>query len=405
MRSSSSCWRLHYLDGVADAEEEAALARRIHSDPQCRDWFVALCGQLGMLHEVFAARRGRGRTGWAGAASVPSEVLSGQWSVVSKSEIRNQKSEIPGPEPLIPPIVIDTSSPIPSSLFSIHSPLGGWLFSYGVATLITGMAILAPGRTRCRTTTNLPGPAVAENSRRLTAPGAALREPLAPAKEPELSAGSPAWPIADGPIREAAPTGRGRPLGPGSMPSASGLMEITYTTGAKVILQGPCIYEVDSPRGGFLSLGKLTARVEKGVRGQGSEVRNPNPKSHISTIPIYCPHSHRHRDRPGHRVRRGSQQGRNHHLARLPRLGEGAIAGRRRRPARGRAAGERVGAGGEGGRAGGPRLVRDDAAAIPPQLSRGGWSSRPSCSICWTSWPAATARAITASAASTRPPA
>ena len=52
-------------------------------------------------------------------------------------------------------------------------------------------------------------------------------------------------------------------------------MEITYQTGAKVILQGPCTYEVDSARGGFLSLGKLTARVEmkkgSGVRGQGSD--------------------------------------------------------------------------------------------------------------------------------------
>jgi hypothetical protein len=44
---------------------------------------------------------------------------------------------------------------------------------------------------------------------------------------------------------------------------ASGLMEITYDTGAKVILQGPVSYAVDSKDGGFLSVGKLTARVEK----------------------------------------------------------------------------------------------------------------------------------------------
>ncbi len=44
---------------------------------------------------------------------------------------------------------------------------------------------------------------------------------------------------------------------------ASGLMEITYDTGAKVILQGPCTYQADSPVGGFLSVGKLTARLEK----------------------------------------------------------------------------------------------------------------------------------------------
>ena len=55
---------------------------------------------------------------------------------------------------------------------------------------------------------------------------------------------------------------------------ASGLMEITYDTGAKVILQGPVTYEVDSRDGGFLSIGKLTARLEKKrseVRGQGAE--------------------------------------------------------------------------------------------------------------------------------------
>jgi len=59
---------------------------------------------------------------------------------------------------------------------------------------------------------------------------------------------------------------------------ASGLLEITYDTGAKVILQGPCTYEVESKTGGFLSVGKLTARLEKkrsGVRGQGSSLPSP----------------------------------------------------------------------------------------------------------------------------------
>ena len=64
----------------------------------------------------------------------------------------------------------------------------------------------------------------------------------------------------------------------------SGLVEITYQTGAKVILQGPCTYEVDSAAGGFLSLGKLTARVEKVAR-ESSEVRNRRSKSYpLSTI-------------------------------------------------------------------------------------------------------------------------
>ncbi|MCG2684876.1 MAG: FecR domain-containing protein, partial [Planctomycetales bacterium] len=63
----------------------------------------------------------------------------------------------------------------------------------------------------------------------------------------------------------------------------AGLMEITYDSGAKIILQGPCTYEVESTAGGYLSLGKLTARVEKrgegrGARGEGSE---SNPQSLI----------------------------------------------------------------------------------------------------------------------------
>ena len=55
---------------------------------------------------------------------------------------------------------------------------------------------------------------------------------------------------------------------------SSGLMEITYNTGAKVILQGPVTYKVDSRDGGYLSIGKLTARLEKkqsAISGQQSE--------------------------------------------------------------------------------------------------------------------------------------
>ncbi len=48
---------------------------------------------------------------------------------------------------------------------------------------------------------------------------------------------------------------------------ASGLIEIAYRGGARVILQGPCTYNVESPSGGYLSLGRLTAKV--GERGEG----------------------------------------------------------------------------------------------------------------------------------------
>ena len=47
---------------------------------------------------------------------------------------------------------------------------------------------------------------------------------------------------------------------------ASGLMEITYNTGAKVILQGPVTYSVET-NGGYLAVGKLTGKLEKKEAG------------------------------------------------------------------------------------------------------------------------------------------
>ena len=54
----------------------------------------------------------------------------------------------------------------------------------------------------------------------------------------------------------------------------SGLMEITYATGAKVILQGPVTYKVESRNGGFISVGKLTGTVEV-EKAKGFVVRTP----------------------------------------------------------------------------------------------------------------------------------
>jgi hypothetical protein len=70
---------------------------------------------------------------------------------------------------------------------------------------------------------------------------------------------------------------------------SSGLLEITYNSGAKVVLEGPVSYEVESSAGGFLCLGKLTAKLEQKseIRGQKSEIRGPrsepeNQKSEIT---------------------------------------------------------------------------------------------------------------------------
>jgi hypothetical protein len=79
----------------------------------------------------------------------------------------------------------------------------------------------------------------------------------------------------------------------------SGFVEITYQTGAKVVLQGPAIFDVTSPAGGYLTFGRLTAKLESGsrskVRGMenhGSESngqRSSNPKSSAVMFAVRTP--------------------------------------------------------------------------------------------------------------------
>ncbi len=69
---------------------------------------------------------------------------------------------------------------------------------------------------------------------------------------------------------------------------SSGLLEITYDSGAKVILEGPCTYEVESTAGGYLSLGKLTARVEKrGGKGSRFKVQGSRSKAEPSSFILH----------------------------------------------------------------------------------------------------------------------
>ena len=54
----------------------------------------------------------------------------------------------------------------------------------------------------------------------------------------------------------------------------SGLLEIGYNIGARVILQGPVTYVVESKNGGFLPVGKLTGRAEAET-ANGFSIRTP----------------------------------------------------------------------------------------------------------------------------------
>ena len=187
----------------------------------------------------------------------------------------------------IPPIIFDLSPSTHNPLWASLFVPGGFLFCYVVGALLVGIGLLI-GWT-CRV-----------SLRQQVAPGRA--EQAAIAVEPEQPSVGRITGLVDCRCADGRTETFDRaPVRLGSRYAlAAGFMEITYDTGAKVILQGPCTYEIESAASGFLSLGKLTARVEGKAEGGGrraegevttgkwavnpkSEIRNP--KSEVVTPP------------------------------------------------------------------------------------------------------------------------
>lgn len=186
-------------------------------------------------------------------------------------------------------------APIHHSSFSVdHSVLpssfiGGVLFSYLTAALLLGAALTIAWAWRLPNAAQYAGPSVPHAS------------PLSPSSDMQFVGqvtGMVDCQWADATTaaldRSHIPLGRKYAL-------ASGLMEITYYSGAKVVLQGPCTYEVDAAAGGYLSVGKLVARVNKNAecRMMNDELRTPppdvlhssDPKSQIPNHQISNPQS------------------------------------------------------------------------------------------------------------------
>ncbi len=183
------------------------------------------------------------------------------------------------------PIIIDTGPTIHYPLFTTQSPLGGWLFSYAAATVIMCVAILGAWAYKVSLSR-------AEVAEVIPRPASQRAEPEAEPVGRITGKVECCWANPQNVPPATVPLGRRYEL-------ASGLLEISYQGGAKVILEGPCSYEVDSSAGGFLSLGKLTARVEKknevgsGQWAVGSEAESqhhyPLATSHYPLFSVRTP--------------------------------------------------------------------------------------------------------------------
>jgi hypothetical protein len=176
--------------------------------------------------------------------------------VGSAVELPDRSGEIPNPIPFIPPIILDLSPAVRHSIAAqVFSP-GGFLFSYTMSALIVGIALLVGWTWKIHYDRQLDRDVSRQDGNKPPSP-----MPASQATPIGQITGMVdcrwADPRTEAFDRDAVPLGRKYAL-------QSGFIEITYNTGAKIILQGPAAYEVESASGGFLSLGKLTARVEMG---------------------------------------------------------------------------------------------------------------------------------------------
>ncbi len=248
--------------GTASPDELARLEQWVCDDPEVRAFYVRymhLCADLHWNNEEAAGDS---------SSEVGGEVR-GEEREFSESQIPIPPSSIPVSSPYV---VLDTSD-LSAPLFAVHPVLlsnciavvvmcvgllGAWIYQIDVPQSIAQNGL--PGMKQGSGVVSRPSTNSSEYIGRITdMVGVTWSDPTTAA------------------VTDRVALGRKYAL-------ASGLMEITYDAGAKVILQGPCTFQAVSRNGGFLAVGKLTARLEK--RGEGENYRSEitNQKSPQSTI-------------------------------------------------------------------------------------------------------------------------
>ncbi len=279
-----------YCDGTLSAEQTAELERSLRDDPSALDAFVLYMEVHSRIawnarahaedeHDrPPAVNEGRGaggqRRGMAGLPAIDLPVgASVDLPVGAAVELPNQlEPRTPNPEPPFPSLST-THYPLPTSHFSVDNPA----FPYVAATVIMGVMLLVFWAMKVTHHQH-----IAESPSR-SAPSEAMPEMVFVGRITGMV--DVKW--SDDPRYLPPPDFAHVPL-ERKYKLDAGLMEITYDTGAKVILQGPCTYEVESTAGGYLSLGKLTAKVEA-VEGKGSrsKVQGPRPSLHPSSFILH----------------------------------------------------------------------------------------------------------------------
>ena len=274
----------HYLDGVADVAELELLQRQLAEDPTAADAFADIA-RFEMLLQVHLT----GASKETSLFPLPLEEERGAVTSGEDLEFGIQSSETARHSPKIvnqqsvPPLIH-----YPLSSF-INSPVFPYVFSAFV------MCVGALGAWCYQV--DIPSPIARANRHAAATYALSKTESAAESIGRITGMVDCRWEKGSGFRGQGVAFGKSKIPNPQSLVSlgdrfvlASGLLEITYDTGAKVILQGPVTYQVDSAVGGFLSLGKLTAKLEKKGEGEKGKAKKPItrkppfPRSPLSII-------------------------------------------------------------------------------------------------------------------------
>ncbi len=237
-------------DDQLDGEQREQLADLLRNDPAARTYYLQYMLTDAMLHLEHG-----GREEW--------EERRGE-RVASEANPKPQinKSQISNLPPPVSIILDDSSAPTPLS--SLPSPLyvtHPFLFSNLFALAVLCLGIFGAWMYQI----DIPGPIARSDRSPAFAHTASTAVTAEYIGQITGISNTTTWQDESTSTVSGArvPLGRRYAL-------ASGLLEITYDSGAKVVLQGPATYEVETRDGGFLSRGKLTARLAKGSEGLGT---------------------------------------------------------------------------------------------------------------------------------------
>ncbi len=240
------------LDGELTPGKQSRLADLLRDDSAAQERYLAYCRTHALLRQELG-----GRCNVAALIGEEDRCVAGSAAETAAlpgrlAEEHFSSDDPPGPFPSIPLLLLSDQNPR-------FSPLGSFVFSYSLAALIIGAGILIGWA--CK---------VSHHQQAANAPP--RRSPVA-RHQPETVFVGRVTGVVDCQWSDAktgtvaytyVPLGRTYAL-------SAGLMEITYDSGATVILEGPCRYTVESKTGGYLGLGRLTATVgeRRGERGEG----------------------------------------------------------------------------------------------------------------------------------------